>query len=157
MVKGKSKGGVSMDYINEIKIAYENGDSISKIKRDFGLKERWFIWVYQVGQGNDFFVVGEKSALKRVKEDLEAIFEEFKKKVKEIEESDDENYNEKILEAEEEFSNNVSMALEFYNDVDGVEVFSEDSRNYFKIDNNLLIVKGNSLYLARWLDDVKFY
>jgi hypothetical protein len=145
-----------MDYINEIKIAYENGDSISKIKRDFGLTERWFIWVYQVGQGNDFFIVGEKNALERVKKELELLFEEFKNKVREIEESD-ENYNEKILEAEEEFNDNVSMALEFYNDVDGVEVFSEDSRNYFKIDNNLLIVKGNSLYLARWLDDVKFY
>jgi hypothetical protein len=156
MAKGKYglRGDESMD-ISEIKIAYENGDSISKIKRDFGLTERWFIWVYQVGQGNDFFIVGKKNILKRVKEELELLFDEFKKKIDEIEKSDDENYNEKILEAEEEFANKVSMALEFYND--DVEVFSEDSRNYFKIDDELIVVKGNSLYLAKWLDDVKFY
>jgi len=145
-----------MRAIDEIKIAYENGDSIEKIKREFILVKRWFLWVNVIGQNNDIFIIGKKNILKKLKKDLETIYEEFREKIKEIEKSDYDN--EKILNAEEEFSYKVDMIIQFYRDISDIEVFAESSRDYFKINEDLIIAKGNNnIYLAEWFSDINLY
>jgi transposase-like protein len=115
-----------LDYARYAIEEYEEGKSLSTIRRKYGIEKRYYLWVRNIGQGNDFFIVSKsKRTLLEIKREVENI----KNKLKEIENPSD-----------EEFSLIVDDVLEYYKD--DIEIFPEDSRNYYNFRNDLMIVSG---------------
>jgi bifunctional DNA-binding transcriptional regulator/antitoxin component of YhaV-PrlF toxin-antitoxin module len=126
-----------LDYARYAIEEYEEGKSLSTIRRKYGIEKRYYLWVRNMGQGNDFFIVSKsKRTLLEIKRELKSIVKNFRNKLKEIESSDEEY----PTNLDEEFSLIVDGVLEYYKD--DIEIFPEDSRNYYNFRNDLMIVSG---------------
>jgi hypothetical protein len=115
----------------------------------WGFEKGYYIRIYEIGQGNDWYLISRsKKLIRQAKRELEALFKECVEKVRKTD-----DVREQTL-LWEEFSDKLNMMFEENKDFD---IILEDDNNYI-FDTDVMIATakfGN--YYAYFYGNVYFY